>query len=87
MADTIDAKNLEDVKKEMMTCTMCGFCKRLPRVRGYRLGHRRGQGRVILAYGLMQKEIPADPLWWRPTSAPHKDCERRCPRRSRSWRW
>ena len=27
MADKIDAKNLMDVKKEMMTCTMCGFCK------------------------------------------------------------
>ncbi len=82
MADTIDAKNLEEVKKEMMTCTMCGFCKSVcPAFEdiGWDIGVARG--RVILAYGLMQKEIPADPsvveALYQCTTC--KDCERRCP--------
>ena len=82
MADTIDAKNLQDIKKEMMTCTMCGFCKSVcPAFEdiGWDIGVARG--RIILAYGLMQKEIPADPsvveaLYQCTTCA---DCERRCP--------
>ena len=34
MADYLDAKNLKLSKKDMMTCTMCGFCKSVcPHVR------------------------------------------------------
>ncbi len=67
MTDHIDAKNLSELKKEMMTCTMCGFCKSVCPVFedvGWDTGVARG--RVILAYGLMQKEIPADPRSSRP---------------------
>ena len=27
MSDYIEAENLREVKKTMMTCTYCGFCK------------------------------------------------------------
>jgi Fe-S oxidoreductase len=86
MADHIDAKNLREVKKEMMTCTMCGFCKSVCPVFediGWDPGVARG--RVILAYGLMQKELPADPsvieALYQCTTC--KDCERRCPSKVR----
>lgn len=82
MADTIEAKNLRDVKKEMMTCTMCGFCKSVcPTFEdiGWDIGVARG--RIILAYGLLQKDVPADPsvvdALYQCTTC--KDCERRCP--------
>jgi Fe-S oxidoreductase len=82
MADKIDARNLEEVKREMMTCTMCGFCKSVCPVFediGWDPGVARG--RVILAYGLLQGDIPADEsvveALYQCTTC--KDCERRCP--------
>jgi|ADurb_Met_02_Slu_FD_contig_41_546803_length_3779_multi_5_in_0_out_0_2 Fe-S oxidoreductase len=82
MADKIDAKNLMDVKKEMMTCTMCGFCKSVcPAFEDIGWDPGVARGRVILSYGLMQGEIPADEsvveALYQCTTC--KDCERRCP--------
>jgi Fe-S oxidoreductase len=82
MTGYIDAKNLEGSKQEMMTCTMCGFCKSVcPAFEG--VGWDRGvaRGRMVLAYGLLRKDIPADEsvveALYQCTTC--KDCERRCP--------
>ncbi len=82
MAGKIDAKNLVDIKKEMMTCTMCGFCKSVcPAFEDIGWDPGVARGRVILSYGLMQGEIPADEsvveALYQCTTC--KDCERRCP--------
>jgi Fe-S oxidoreductase len=82
MAERIDAKNLRELKKEMMTCTMCGFCKSVcPVFEGVGWDPGVARGRMVLAYGLMQKDIPADEsvieALYQCTTC--KDCERRCP--------
>lgn len=82
MADRIDAKNLEEIKKEMMTCTMCGFCKSVcPAFEDIGWDPGVARGRVILSYGLMHGDIPADEsvveALYQCTTC--KDCERRCP--------
>jgi len=82
MADYIDAKHLQSVKKEMMTCTMCGFCKSVcPVFEGVGWDPGVARGRMILSYGLLRKDIPADDsvveALFQCTTC--KDCERRCP--------
>ena len=82
MADYIEAKHLKDSKKDMMTCTMCGFCKSVcPVFEGVGWDPGVARGRMILAYGLLQKDIPADEsvveTLYQCTTC--KDCERRCP--------
>ena len=82
MADHIDAKHLKDARKAMMTCTYCGFCKSVcPIYEDVGWDSAVARGRIILAYGLLNKDIPADESvvknLYQCTTC--KDCERRCP--------
>ncbi len=82
MADYIDAKSLKLSKKDMMTCTMCGFCKSVcPTFEGIGKDTGVARGRMILSYGLLMKDLPADDsvveALYQCTTC--KDCERRCP--------
>lgn len=82
MSDYIEAENLREVKKTMMTCTYCGFCKSVcPVFEDIGWDPSVARGRMILSYGLLQKEIPADESvienLYQCTTC--RDCERRCP--------
>lgn len=82
MADYIEAKNLRAAQGTMMTCTYCGFCKSVcPVYEGIGWDSSVARGRIILSYGLMRKDIPADESvvehLYQCTTC--KDCERRCP--------
>ena len=82
MTEYIDPKNLRGAKGTMMTCTYCGFCKSVcPTYEGIGWDPSVARGRIILAYGLMQGDIPADEsvveYLYQCTTC--KDCERRCP--------
>ncbi len=82
MADRIDAKHLKDARQAMMTCTYCGFCKSVcPIYEKVGWDSSVARGRIILAYGLLNKDIPADDSvvknLYQCTTC--KDCERRCP--------
>ncbi|MBI0583012.1 MAG: (Fe-S)-binding protein [Methanomassiliicoccus sp.] len=86
MAEKIEARNLQEVKHEMMTCTMCGFCKSVcPAFEDIGWDPGVARGRVILSYGLLQKDIPADDsvveALYQCTTC--RDCERRCPSKVR----
>jgi len=78
----IETKNTAGLEKEMMTCTYCGFCKAVCPV--FDVSNWEGvgpRGKVMLAYGLKQGEIPADDSvlerMYQCTTC--KNCERRCP--------
>jgi len=78
----IETKNTWDLEKEMMTCTYCGFCKSVCPVFDISSWEGVGpRGKIILAYGLREKEIPADESVleriYQCTTC--KNCERRCP--------
>lgn len=82
MADVIEAQHLKHELKTMMTCTYCGFCKSVcPVFEDLGWDPSVARGRIILSYGLLQKEIPADASvvesLYQCTTC--KDCERRCP--------
>ena len=82
MVDYIDAKHLKEARHAMMTCTYCGFCKSVcPVYEGIGWDSSVARGRIILAYGLLNKDIPADQSvvesLYQCTTC--KDCERRCP--------
>ena len=82
MSEHIEAKNLRAVRKELMTCTYCGFCKSVcPAFEGVGWDPGVARGRMVLSYGLLQKDIPADQsvidYLYQCTTC--KDCERRCP--------
>jgi Fe-S oxidoreductase len=82
MATYIEALNLAQAKQAMMTCTYCGFCKSVcPSFESLGWDASVARGRMILAYGLLQKEVPADEsvveYLYQCTTC--KDCERRCP--------
>ncbi len=82
MASYIDANHLKDVRHAMMTCTYCGFCKSVcPVYEGIGWDSSVARGRIILAYGMLNKDIPADQSVvdniYQCTTC--KDCERRCP--------
>jgi Fe-S oxidoreductase len=82
MSDYIETENLKHAKKTMMTCTYCGFCKSVcPVFEGIGWESSVARGRMILAYGLLQKDIPADESvienLFQCTTC--RDCERRCP--------
>lgn len=86
MADYIECTNLKNLKTEMMTCTMCGFCKSVcPAFESTGWDRGVARGRMVLSYGLMQNEIPADKsvieALYQCTTC--KDCERRCPSKVR----
>jgi Fe-S oxidoreductase len=78
----IETKNTWNLEKEMMTCTYCGFCKSVCPV--FDISNWEGvgpRGKIILAYGLREKQIPADESVleriYQCTTC--KNCERRCP--------
>ncbi|MEM2838601.1 MAG: (Fe-S)-binding protein [Thermoplasmata archaeon] len=78
----IETKHTWNLEKEMMTCTYCGFCKAVCPV--FDISNWEGvgpRGKIILAYGLREKEIPADASVleriYQCTTC--KNCERRCP--------
>ena len=49
MSDYIEAENLKEVKKTMMTCTYCGFCKSVcPVFEGIGWDPSVARGRMIL---------------------------------------
>ncbi|MEM3059141.1 MAG: (Fe-S)-binding protein [Methanomassiliicoccales archaeon] len=82
MAEIIEAQHLRSKLKTLLTCTYCGFCKSVcPVFEGVGWDPSVARGRMILSYGLLQKEIPADPsvveALFQCTTC--KDCERRCP--------
>jgi Fe-S oxidoreductase/nickel-dependent lactate racemase len=81
-ARMIEAPELEQAGRELMTCTYCGFCKSVcPSFQENTWDPSVARGRMILAYGLMRKEVPADrsvaEYLFKCTTC--KDCERRCP--------
>jgi len=82
MAERIETKNLEGAKSSMMTCTYCGFCKSVcPTFESVGWEASVARGRIILSYGLLNGDIPADESVvehiYQCTTC--KDCERRCP--------
>jgi len=78
----IKAERAKKLEKEMLTCTFCGFCKSVcPYFEDNQWDPSVARGKVILAYGLGRKEIPADESVIERLSqcTTCKDCERRCP--------
>ena len=78
----IKAERTRKLEKEMLTCTLCGFCKSVcPYFEDNQWDPSVARGKVILAYGLSRGEIPADDSvierLYQCTTC--KDCERRCP--------
>ncbi|MEW5748416.1 MAG: (Fe-S)-binding protein [Candidatus Thermoplasmatota archaeon] len=78
----IKAERTKKLEKEMLTCTLCGFCKSVcPYFEDNQWDPSVARGKVILAYGLSRGEIPADDSvverLYQCTTC--KDCERRCP--------
>jgi Fe-S oxidoreductase len=82
MADYIEAEHLRHVRKELLTCTYCGFCKSVcPAFDDVGWDPSVARGRMILSYGLLNKELEADDsvLEYLYQCTTCKDCERRCP--------
>lgn len=78
----IKAEHAKKLEKEMLTCTFCGFCKSVcPCFEDNQWDPSVARGKVILAYGLARKEIPADESVVQRLAqcTTCKDCERRCP--------
>lgn len=78
----IKAERTKKLEKEMLTCTLCGFCKSVcPYFEDNQWDPAVARGKVILAYGLSRGEIGADDSvverLYQCTTC--KDCERRCP--------
>ena len=74
--------SLEEVRNAVNVCTMCGFCKSVcPSFKAIGWDSALSRGRIILTYGLLVGDIPADDsvvenMYTCTTCA---DCERRCP--------
>ncbi|MEW6685336.1 MAG: FAD-binding and (Fe-S)-binding domain-containing protein [Candidatus Edwardsbacteria bacterium] len=67
---------------EMMMCTLCGYCKNVcPTFLNIMWDPPSGRGRMILAYGILEKEIEIDSsvvkALYQCTMC--RDCNRRCP--------
>jgi Fe-S oxidoreductase len=78
----IKAERSKKLEKEMLTCTFCGFCTRVcPYFEDNQWEPSVARGKVILAYGLAEREIPADESVVERLAqcTTCKDCERRCP--------
>lgn len=74
--------SLEEVRKAVNVCTMCGFCKSVcPSFKAIGWDSALSRGRIVLTYGLLNGEIPADESVVRNmyTCTTCADCERRCP--------
>ena len=75
-------KNLDKVKQAVNVCTMCGFCKSVcPSFKAIKWDSSVARGRVILSYGLLTGDIPADESVIENiyTCTTCMDCVRRCP--------
>jgi len=80
--DKIKIKNLEKVRQAVNVCTMCGFCKSVcPSFKAIGWDPAAARGRVILSYGLLVGDIPADDSVIENiyTCTTCMDCVRRCP--------
>lgn len=69
-------------EQEMMTCTMCGYCKNVcPTFLDILWDPPSGRGRMILSYGMLEKELEVDDsvvkALYQCTLC--RDCNRRCP--------
>ena len=79
---TFTTDKLEEVRNAVNVCTMCGFCKSVcPSFKAIGWDTALSRGRIVLTYGLLNGEIPADDsvienMYTCTTCA---DCERRCP--------
>ena len=73
---------LEEVRDAVNVCTMCGFCKSVcPSFKAIGWDSALARGRVILSYGLLRGDIPADDSVMENiyTCTTCMDCVRRCP--------
>ncbi|HTY47039.1 MAG TPA: (Fe-S)-binding protein [Methanomassiliicoccales archaeon] len=82
MPERLATRNLDKLRQTMMTCTYCGFCKSVcPTFEAVGWDGSVARGRIMLAYGLAQGDLPADEsvaeYIFQCTTC--KDCERRCP--------
>ncbi|MCL2607003.1 MAG: heterodisulfide reductase-related iron-sulfur binding cluster [Methanomassiliicoccaceae archaeon] len=78
----ITTENLDKVRQAVNICTMCGFCKSVcPSFKAVRWDSSVARGRVILSYGLLTGDIPADGSVIENiyTCTTCMDCVRRCP--------
>ena len=78
----IKTENLDKVKQAVNVCTMCGFCKSVcPSFKTIGWDSSVARGRVILSYGLIVGDIPADESVIENiyTCTTCMDCVRRCP--------
>ena len=74
--------NLEEVRKAVNVCTMCGFCKSVcPSFKAIGWDSALSRGRIILSYGLLNGELEPDESVMRNmyTCTTCADCVRRCP--------
>jgi len=79
---SIKIKDLDKVKQSVNVCTMCGFCKSVcPSFKVVGWDSSVARGRVILSYGLLTGDIPADESVVENiyTCTTCMDCVRRCP--------
>jgi Fe-S oxidoreductase len=82
MMEKMRTENLEKVRQAVNVCTMCGFCKSVcPSFKAIRWDPSAARGRVILSYGLLVGDIPADDSVVENiyTCTTCMDCVRRCP--------
>ena len=78
----LKTKNLDKVKDAVNVCTMCGFCKSVcPSFKAVKWDSSAARGRVILSYGLLTGDLPADDSVVENiyTCTTCMDCVRRCP--------
>jgi glycolate oxidase len=74
--------HLAALEQEMMTCTMCGYCKNVcPTFVDLMWDPPSSRGRIVLSYGMLEKELEVDDSV---VSALYqctlcRDCNRRCP--------
>lgn len=76
------ADKIKEVKQALNTCTMCGFCKSVcPSFKAIGWDTALSRGRIVLTYGLLNGELPADDSVVRNlyTCTTCADCVRRCP--------
>ncbi|MGB7055406.1 MAG: FAD-linked oxidase C-terminal domain-containing protein, partial [bacterium] len=74
--------HLAEWENEMMTCTMCGYCKNVcPTFVDQLWDSPSSRGRLVLSYGMLEKELEVDDsvvkALYQCTLC--RDCNRRCP--------